>query len=170
MSGFPGSGKSTLAHEIARRTGAIIVDHDISKTVLLESTEELEIAGKILGKISYDMDWALNEYYLSQGKSVIFDSPCLYDEMISKGTSLAEKYKVPYKYVECYVDNFNEINFRLKKRESKTSQIKEVKCIVDFQNTIKNSKKPTNHPYIVVDSSKPVDTFIEVVMEYILDI
>ncbi|MFC7686461.1 AAA family ATPase [Ureibacillus sp. GCM10028918] len=169
MSGFPGSGKSTLALEIAGRTGAIIVDHDISKTALLESTREVEIAEKLLGKISYSMDWASIEFYLSQGKSVIFDSPCLYEEMIIKGTSLAKEYKVPYKYVECYLDDFDEVNSRLKYRISRMSQIKEVKSVENFQYTIKNSKKPGNHPYLVVDSSKPIDTYIDGVMDYLLD-
>ncbi|GIP29112.1 hypothetical protein J23TS9_42420 [Paenibacillus sp. J23TS9] len=36
MSGFPGSGKSTLAREIAKFTKAVIIDHDIVKTGLLE--------------------------------------------------------------------------------------------------------------------------------------
>ncbi len=40
MSGFPGSGKSTLSREIARRLDAVIVDHDVTKTALLESTSQ----------------------------------------------------------------------------------------------------------------------------------
>lgn len=35
MSGFPGSGKSTLARQIAKLTGAVIIDHDIVKSALL---------------------------------------------------------------------------------------------------------------------------------------
>ena len=38
MSGFPGSGKTTLARRIAQITGAVIVNHDISKTALLEAS------------------------------------------------------------------------------------------------------------------------------------
>lgn len=40
MSGLPGSGKSTLSREIARRLDAVIVDHDVTKTALLESTSQ----------------------------------------------------------------------------------------------------------------------------------
>jgi predicted kinase len=34
MSGFPGSGKSTLAKQIAKRTNAVIIDHDVVKSAL----------------------------------------------------------------------------------------------------------------------------------------
>lgn len=166
MSGFPGSGKSTLACEMARRTGAVIVDHDVSKTAVLETAQGLD--AKLSGKISYNVDWAFIDFYLSQGKNVIFDSPCLYDEMIIKGTALAKKWNVKYKYVECCLDDFEEVNFRLKNRQSKISQIKEVASREAFQYTIKNSKKPENYPYLMVDSSKALDTYIEEVMEYIM--
>ena len=49
--------------------------------------------------------------------------------MISNGTSLAKRYKIKYKYVECLLNDFNEINVRLKNRESKMSHIKEAKLI-----------------------------------------
>ncbi|MFY3790174.1 AAA family ATPase [Ureibacillus sp. MALMAid1270] len=168
MSGFPGSGKSTLALEIAKRTGAIIIDHDVVKTALLESID-VEVDPKLAGKISYNIDWSLIESFLSQGQKVIFDSPCLYEEMITKGTALAKKYQASYKYVECYLNDFDEINLRLKNRESKISQIKEVKSIEGFRFTIENSKKPPQHKCLVVDTSKPLDSYIQEVLEYILE-
>jgi predicted kinase len=51
MSGFPGSGKSTLSRLIAKSTRAIIVDHDIVKTALLESVES-DFDPKRVGGIS----------------------------------------------------------------------------------------------------------------------
>lgn len=84
MAGFPGSGKSTLAREIAIRTSAIIVDHDISKSSLLNSLRDESIEQATIGKMAYDMDWSLIEFYLAQGKDVIFDSPCLYEVMVEK--------------------------------------------------------------------------------------
>ncbi len=119
MSGFPGSGKSTLSREIAKRTEAIIIDHDVSKTALLETSAGAEMDIKTSGDISYHIDWSFIESMLSQGKNVIFDSPCLYDEMIVNGTGLAKKYQAKYKYVECFLNDFNEINTRLKNRERK---------------------------------------------------
>ncbi|PFA69181.1 ATP-binding protein [Bacillus sp. AFS015802] len=167
MSGFPGSGKSTLALEIAKSTGAIIIDHDVGKTALLETDEGAKMDGHTSGKISYMIDWAIIESLLYQGQKVIFDSPCLYDEMVQKGASLAEKFKVKYKYVECCLDDFNEINRRLKNRERKISQIESVHSLEAFRNTIESSKKPVEYPCLVVDTSKPLETYIDKVIDYL---
>lgn len=114
MSGFPGSGKSTLSRCIAKNTGAIVSDHDIVQTALLESLETRQIETTAAGGISYEIEWALIDFYLAQGHSVILDSPCFYTEMVGKGTALSRKHRVKYKYVECYLDNIKEINNRLK--------------------------------------------------------
>ena len=88
MSGYPGSGKSTLARVISQQTGAVVIDHDIVKTALLESLDS-EMDAKVAGKIAYHIDWSLVDFHLSQGQSVILDSPCLYAEMLEKGTALS---------------------------------------------------------------------------------
>jgi len=152
MSGFPGSGKSTLARQIHMETGAVIIDHDIVKSALLNSIEGVPIDAKLAGKIAYNIDWSLIEFHLSQGQNVILDSPCLYQEMIDKGTNLAKKYNAKYKYVECYLDDIHEVNDRLKNRERMVSQIEEIKSEEAFRYTIENSKKPTEYKYLVVDT------------------
>lgn len=113
MSGFPGSGKSTLSRHLSKLTGAIIIDHDIVKSSLLKSLETNHIVADTVGKISYDIEWSLIDFHLSQGLSVIFDSPCFYTEMVEKGLALSKKHNVRYKYVECYLNNFKEIQIRL---------------------------------------------------------
>lgn len=169
MSGFPGSGKSTLAKEISKITGAVIIDHDISKTALLESLQSVEsnIDGKITGKISYDIDWALIDSYLSQGHKVIFDSPCLYSEIVDKGISLSEKYNIKYKYIECYVQDMDEVNYRLKKRQRMLSQIEQITSKESFNKAISSSKRPQDDNYLVIDSSKPLDSYIDHAIQYI---
>jgi predicted kinase len=167
MSGFPGSGKSTLARQIGKRTGAVIIDHDIIKSALLNTIEETPIHGKQAGKISYNIDWSLIEFHLSQGHNVIFDCPCLYEEMVEKGTLLAKKYNVKYKYVECYLDNSYEINFRLKSRKRMISQIQEIYSEESFKYTINNSKKPSEYKCLVVDTGQPLEKYIQDVMKYI---
>ncbi|XXM73093.1 AAA family ATPase [Lysinibacillus sphaericus] len=169
MSGFPGSGKSTLAREIANRTGAVVIDHDVTKTALLETPEGAGMDGKTSGTISYHIDWSIIESILAQERNVIFDSPCLYEEVILRGTDLTKKYRASYKYVECYLDDFNEINQRLKNRERKISQIKEVKSFEGFKKTLEHSKKPDGHRYLVVDTSKDLKTYINKVMEYLAE-
>ncbi|MCH1624434.1 AAA family ATPase [Ferdinandcohnia quinoae] len=169
MSGHPGSGKSTLARQIAARVDVVIIDHDIVKSALLHTIEEEKapMDGNLAAKISYNIDWSLIEFHLSQGQAVIFDSPCLYEVMVEKGTELAKKYNVTYKYVECYLDDRNEINTRLKNRERMISQIKEAESEEAFTYTINNSKKPSDYKCLIVDTSQPLDSYIQNVMNYI---
>lgn len=168
MSGFPGSGKSTLAREIANRMGFIIIDHDIVKSALLNSIEaDSSFDGKLAGKISYTIDFSLADFHLSQGHSVILDSPCLYEEMIEKGIKLAQKYDAEYKYIECYLDDFEEINHRLKSREKMPSQISEIRSKEGFYATLNSAKKPTDFKCLVVDTSQPIERYIENVIRYI---
>lgn len=167
MSGFPGSGKSSLAREISKLTGAVIIDHDIIKSAILHSAGETPIDAKLAGKISYSIDWSLIEFYLSQGQAVILDSPCLYEELIEKGLYVSEKYHVTYKYVECYLDDIHEINFRLKNRDRMVSQIKEIKSEEAFNYAIENSKKPSGSKCMVVDTRKPLASYLHDVINYI---
>lgn len=167
MSGFPGSGKSTLSRQIAKRTGAVIIDHDIVKSALLHSIEDTPIDAKIAGKISYNIDWSLIEFHLSQGQNVVFDSPCLYQVMVDRGMGLAKKYNVKYKYVECFLNDINEVNYRLKNRERMISQIREVSSEEAFIYTIENSKKPTDFHCLIVDTSRPLVSYINEVINYI---
>lgn len=170
MSGFPGSGKSTLARVIAKNTGAVIIDHDIVKSAFLQSCEGA-IDTKAAGRISYDIEWALIEFHLSQGHSVILDSPCFYVEMLDKGMSRSRKYGAKYKYIECYLNDAEEIDRRLKSRERMLSQIQQV--LDDevseeyFKKWIDNSKRPSDSVYLTVDSAQPLESYIDEVMNYI---
>lgn len=169
MSGFPGSGKSTLARGIAKETGAVVIDHDIVKSALLQSIEDAPIDAKLSGEIAYNIDWSLIDFQMSQGHSVIFDSPCLYEEMVEKGTFLAQKYNVKYKYIECLIDDSTVINFRLKNRSRMISQIKEIHSEEAFQYTINNSKKPSDYKCLVVDTRNPLESYLQDVMKYIYE-
>lgn len=72
-----------------------------------------------------------------------------------------------YKYVECYLDDLQEINFRLKNRERMISQISEVTSEENFIYTLVNSKRPTDYQCIVVNTGEPIDSYINDVVNYI---
>jgi len=167
MSGFPGSGKSTLTRVIAKSTGAIIIDHDIVKSALLTSLEMSHIDTNVAGKIAYDIEWSLIDFYLSQGHSVILDSPCFYSEMVEKGTKLSKKYHAKYKYVECYLNDIEEIQKRLKNRTRMISQIQQVSSEEMFVKWVENSKRPPDFECLRVDSGSPLDSYIDRVISYI---
>lgn len=166
MSGYPGSGKSTLARLVAKETAAVILDHDIVKSVLMESLDG-SIGFKEVGKVSYDIEWALIDFYLSQGHNVILDSPCLYSEMVDKGLILSQKHNAKYKYVECLLNNFEEINKRLKNRNRMISQIEQAPSEEALIKTIEMAKKPAEVSIHIVDTSKPLETYIDSVIEYV---
>ncbi|MCM3259217.1 ATP-binding protein [Paenibacillus lautus] len=166
MSGFPGSGKSTLARRISNITGAVIVDHDISKTAILKSAEGLDIEMKHLGKISYTVDWDLVEFYLSQGHDVIFDAPCLYSEMLDHGLRLAKKYHAKYKYIECYLNDYKEISNRLQNRKRMISQISET-TEESFISGLNESKRPLDIKCLTIDSSQSIESYLNSVLDYL---
>ncbi|MFJ8261453.1 AAA family ATPase [Rummeliibacillus sp. NPDC094406] len=168
MSGFPGSGKSTLAKAIASNENMIIVDHDIVKSALINSIAEKAIDFQITGQIAYEVDWALIEFYLSQGRSVILDSPCLYEEQVEKGVELALRFNVKYKYIECYIDDYNLINDRLAKRERLISQIPQIHSKEAFEYTIQNGEKPENLEILKIDTNQTLSNYFPLVIEYIL--
>lgn len=166
MSGFPGAGKSTVSKYIAKLTGAIIVDHDVLKSALLKSLEVKGIESTIVGGLAYDVEWALIDSYLEQGHSVILDSPCLYEGMVEKGIKLSNKHGVKYKYIECYLNDMEEINARLQTRKRMISQIEKVRSEVGFKKWLNGSKKPLNSEYLIVDSSEPLERYAENMIDY----
>lgn len=166
MSGFPGSGKSTVARRVAKHTGAVIIDHDVVKTALMEAMNESE-NNRASGGIAYHIEWSLISYHLGQGHSVIHDCPCFYEPMVAQGAELSHKHGAAFKYVECYLDNMDEINYRLKNRERMISQITEIQSEEGFRKRIADSKRPPDTDYLVVDTSRPVDDYIDEVLQYI---
>ncbi len=166
MSGYPGSGKSSLARVIAQHTSAVILDHDIVKSSLMESLGA-NIGFKEVGKISYDIEWALIDFHLSQGHNVILDSPCLYSEMIERGLNLTRKYNVEYKYVECLLNDYDELNNRLRNRKRMISQIERVPSEETLLKTIENAKKPSNVRIHIVNTKEPIESYIKSVIEYL---
>ncbi|RHH68066.1 MULTISPECIES: AAA family ATPase [Vagococcus] len=166
MSGVPGSGKSTLSKSISEYLDVVVVDHDVTKTSLMGMGNN-QLSSLDIGKVSYDIDWLLIEMLLSQNKNVIFDSPCLYDEIIEKGMALSEKYRATYKYVECKNMDFNDIMQRLKSRKAKISQITKYKSYDVFYKALIGSKRPDNDNFIIVDTSQPISSYIMRVVHYI---
>lgn len=80
---------------------------------------------------------------------------------------MSKKYNVTYKYVECYLNDFQEINNRLKNRNRMVSQIEAACSEETFKFTIENSKKPNEGSYIVVDTNEPLESYIDRVIGFI---
>ena len=124
------------------------------------------IESTIVGGVSYDVEWVLIDSYLEQGHSVILDSPCLYEGMVEKGIKLSNKHGVKYKYIECYLNDMEEINSRLQTRKRMVSQIEKVESELAFKKWLNGSKRPLNSEYIIVNSSEPLERYAEKMMDY----
>jgi predicted kinase len=119
MSGVPGSGKSTIARALSSELGGVVIDHDITKSALLAAG----VAEGDAGRASYAVLDALSDSILSQGHSLIFDSPCLYDDLLRRGMATASRYSAAYRYIECQLPDMETLNQRLVARQSRPSQI-----------------------------------------------
>jgi predicted kinase len=162
MAGFPGSGKSTLAKEISKHIDVVVIDRDVIKSSMIESGVDLDI----VASASYDVVFSLCKYYLAINKSVIIDTPCYYDDSLNNGINIAVEYDAEYKYIECRVENFEVVNNRLKSRKRSISQIPSTEK-ESFSVAMDKSKRPTKTDYLVVDSSLPIETYIQKVLSYI---
>ena len=120
MSGVPGSGKSTLARRIAAELSAVVLDHDETKSAILASG----VAEAQAGAASYEVIKTLTRELLSQGHSVIVDSPCLYPQLLEYGQNAAEELDASYRYIECVLNDMEALDRRLQARVAKPSQVR----------------------------------------------
>ncbi|KAI1425434.1 P-loop containing nucleoside triphosphate hydrolase protein [Xylaria sp. FL1777] len=118
MSGPPGSGKSTLARLLARSIDGVVINHDLIKAFFLDSSFSFLDSARL----TYRLDWALAEDMIQQGHSVVVDSVCNYEEVLTRGTALAERYGYSYWYVECRVEDPDLLDRRLQARVPLRSQ------------------------------------------------
>ena len=163
MAGFPGSGKSTMASKIEKHTDSIVIDRDVIKTSLLDAG----IKDPLLTELSYKVSFDLVEYYLGKGRSVIIDTSCYLEETLKKGLKLSEKYGVKYKYIECKVDSYEEIESRIKNRRNLSSQLKQV-TIEKYKEALGKSLKPKNMDSLIINTTRQEDYNMEEVLDYLM--
>jgi hypothetical protein len=116
--------------------------------------------------------------------TVIIDSTCNYEETLTQGTALAERYGYKYKYVECKVNNIDLLDQRLHSRVSLRSQRKGVNIPppdastllgtnfnhrVQYKNWMENPCRPICNA-IVVDSTRSLQECLGYVLEQIVSV
>lgn len=99
MSGAPGSGKSTLANLLAQHSSinAVVINHDLVKSFFLDNG----ITFQRSAELTYGLQWVLAGDLLRQGRNVIVDSTCNFQETLDQGTALARQHGYEYVYIEC---------------------------------------------------------------------
>ncbi|KAF8859557.1 hypothetical protein BDZ45DRAFT_673299 [Acephala macrosclerotiorum] len=182
MSGAPGSGKSTLANLLTQSLNGIVINHDLLKSFLLEY--DLGASFNQVAKLTYNLQWTLAEDVMKQGRTVIIDSTCNYEETLTQGTALAERYGYEYRYVECKVNDIDLLDQRLRGRVSLRSQRKGVDVPppdasalsgpdfdyrAQYKNWMENPHRPICNA-IVVDSTRGLQECLDYVLEQIVSV
>ncbi|KAJ4204317.1 hypothetical protein NW767_004510 [Fusarium falciforme] len=125
MSGAPGSGKSTIARLLRQSIGGVVIDHDVLRSSLLGDSD---VPFDQVAKRAYNLQWRLAEDFMKQGLSVIVDSTCNFQEVLDRGSALAEQQGFTYWYVECKVEDIDLLDERLRTRDPMKSQRTAVDC------------------------------------------
>lgn len=169
MSGAPGSGKSTLAKLLAQHSSinGVVIDHDLIKSCLLDNG----ITFQKSAEITYSLQWILASDMLRQGRNVIVDSTCNYQETLDQGTALARQHGYEYAYIEC-VMSISDIGLlcqRLRDRVALRSQRTSVdteprdvdgpnssscgNALERYKTWIESPMRPANGSFISVDAT-----------------
>jgi hypothetical protein len=111
------------------------------------------------------MSFDLAKFYMADGRNVVLDSPCYYDEIIERGMAITKAFSSSYKFLECSVESFDIIHKRIELRDNMTSQIKSV-TKESFEQAKVHSKKPDQN-YLQVDSSDLSSIDYEFIYEYL---
>jgi predicted kinase len=99
MAGLPGSGKSAIAHRVAERTNAIAIDKDLLMAAMMRSGVE----GLLAAGAAYEVGFDLARSFLTDGRSVVLDTPANFVAIRDKGCAIARETCADYYIIECVI-------------------------------------------------------------------
>lgn len=176
MSGAPGSGKSTIANLLAPYIDAVVFNHDTARSTVLEFGIPFDQAAKL----AYSLGWTFTKDMIKQGRSVILDSPCNYEETLDRGSTIAREHGYEYWYVECRVEDIDVLDERLRKRPALRCQRRRVDQLPAdasskhynedpqtlFKRRYQNPLRPQSN-VIIVDSTNNPEKIRDDILEHI---
>jgi predicted kinase len=159
MAGTSAAGKTTLAFAIGRATGAVVIDKDIIKGGMLDGGVPEEIAGPT----AYDVFLDLGRSLLSQGFSVVLDSPANFESVRDRGRAIADDEMAEYYIIRCVLTDLDEIQRRMDLRATRSSQ-PTVAALEGYQ---RPGTSPLHEPHLVLDMSRPLEDTLADALAYL---
>jgi predicted kinase len=159
MAGDSGTGKSTLALAIGEATGAVVVDKDVIKARMLDDGLTEDTAGPLSYAVFFDLGAAL----LSQGHSVVLDSPASFIYIRDRGRCIAEANCAAYYIIRCCLPDVEAIQKRLDSRIPVASQPR----VAAFDTFVRPGTGPLTEPHVTLDTRRPFDEYLAEALAYI---
>ncbi|HUP86810.1 MAG TPA: AAA family ATPase [Acidimicrobiales bacterium] len=162
MAGWMGTGKSTIASAVRSATGAVVLDHDTTKSAIIRAG----FADGPAGAASYEVLFDLTHDFLDQGHAVIIDSPSAYVSIPARGMALAAAAAVPYYFVECVCSDAVSSE-RLELRKSRPSQVKSAEHAAAVRASVLRQPHRPLQGALRLDTTGSVDDCVALVLEYL---
>ncbi|HXH20874.1 MAG TPA: AAA family ATPase [Dehalococcoidia bacterium] len=159
MAGAAGAGKTTLAFAIGKATGAVVIDKDIIKAGMLDSGVPEEVAGPA----AYDVFLELGGSLLSQGLSVVLDSPANFTSIRDRGRAIAGDCGAEYYIIRCLLTDLDELQRRMDGRTIRSSQPR----VAAPETYVRPGPSPLREPHLALDMSRPLNETLEQTLAYI---
>lgn len=162
--GYPGSGKSTVARAVSRRLGWPLIDKDDVKDLLDGHTPEA-------GALAYNVMFNVARRQLSQGLSVICDSPLTHRKGYEHAARIAEQMGAALAVVECRCPDDALWRQRIEARQALGLPAHHKTDWTSLQDHLRTAKSDASysivHPYLVVYTIAPVAESRDRVIEWL---
>lgn len=162
LAGWPGSGKSSLARVLAPRTGAAVLDHDTTKSALLD----VAIDARQAGPASYEVVFALAADLLDQGLPVIIDSPSAWRDIPRRELRLADQRAVPYHFIECDCPEDVAAD-RLRARRARPSQVRDADGAAHLRRAGDRRPWRPERGVLTLDTTQPIEVCVQHALGYL---
>jgi predicted kinase len=162
MAGHSGAGKSTLAREVARRTGAVLLDKDVIMAGALRAGVDSVLAAQT----AYEAGWGLSRAALSVGQSVILDNAAYFISTRETGGALSGEFGARYYIIECVLDDQEVQAARLASRERYHALQPSSLDGFDRYYT-RPGTAPITEAHLTIDTTQPLELCIQLALQYI---
>jgi predicted kinase len=161
MAGLPGTGKTALSRAVGRKTRAAVIDKD----VIMSAAESFGIKPESLGGLAYEVGYSLARSILTNGLSVVIDSPANFTRIRDEGRCIAAATGAAYRIIECVAPS--EVSeTRITGREALHSLHPRTLEGQDLTYS-RPGTSALSEPHLRLDTTRPFDDCLYDALEYI---